>query len=215
MTAATRLPDRFHRSSDAPRLPPFYSAVPQLSRHRFDARLYAFAPPSDSSCKIRNVGRDAPRLVFGERLDATAFDPTRPRSVHGSSLRYFRDGQRWKRSQLKARHHRQVLDLLLFEGLEEGVVVAERDAAARVPIGAKHVGVGQKATAAEHAGLVHGYQPDRFHAVEQGLARFQVIDIDRRGALHAFVGVTRIVEHAAAARMRFQYATVRQINLVC
>jgi hypothetical protein len=68
MTAATRLPNRFYRTSDAPRSQPFYSAVPQLSRHRFDARLYAFAPPSNSFGKLRNAGRDAPRLVYGEKL---------------------------------------------------------------------------------------------------------------------------------------------------
>ena len=104
---------------------------------------------------------------------------------------------------------------LIAVGVQERVVIPERDAAVGIAVGAEHVGVRQQAAAAEDRLLAADrFQPQRRHAVKQRLARLEFVDMRRRGAAHPDLDEARIVELGAEARMRFQLAAVGQVDRV-
>jgi hypothetical protein len=55
--------------------------------------------------------------------------------------------------------------------IQEGVVVAERDASIRLAVGAKHVGMRKDSIATEHFAVVNGIEANGANAVEQLLAQ--------------------------------------------
>jgi hypothetical protein len=107
----------------------------------------------------------------------------------------------------------ELTHLAAQEGLQEGVVVAERDAAVRIAAGPKHIGVGEQAGAAEdRARAADRVKADGAHAVEQRFAHAQIVDMRRRHAAHAQVGVIRIVAHGAEAGMRLEPRAVGHMH---
>src|SRR5258708_14590372 len=69
-------------------------------------------------------------------------------------------------------HHREPLDALIAVGVEEGVVIPERDAAVGIAVGSEHEAVREQAAAAIDRVLAADRgQPQRRHAVKQRLAR--------------------------------------------
>src|SRR5882672_10436572 len=86
---------------------------------------------------------------------------------------------------VQPRDHGQALDLAVLVGVQERVVVLERNAAVGIAVGAEHVGMGeQTAPSVDRILAADGYEPQRRNAVEQRLPRLQVVDVRRRRARH-------------------------------
>src|SRR5215472_18514280 len=101
--------------------------------------------------------------------------------------------------------HSELPDAHAAIGIEEGAVVAERDAAVGSAAGAEHVGVSEQATAAVNRVLAADrVEPERRHAVEQRLPRRQFVDVWRRHAAHADARGMGIVLIGAQAGMRLE-----------
>src|SRR5439155_11505962 len=90
------------------------------------------------------------------------------------------DSLRWLwvplRSLLDLRQHREAADALALVGIEERVVIPERDAAVGLTTGPEHVGVREQPVAAVDFFLAADRrQPQRRHAVKQRLAQLQFV----------------------------------------
>src|SRR5215472_1072021 len=126
----------------------------------------------------------------------------------------------WKpsRGRLGARRGRKLLDdhkavdLSLQVGVEEGRVVAEGHASVRLAVGTEHVGMCKQPITAEHFAVADWNKADGTNAVERLLAHHEFVGIRRRGPLPLQVDVASIVHVVAEARMRFQPASVRQVD---
>src|SRR5258708_12890175 len=77
-------------------------------------------------------------------------------------------------------YHGEALDALVAVGIEEGVVVLERNAAVGIAVRTQHVSMREQAPASEDRVLATaGGQPHPRHPVKQRLARRHLIDIRR------------------------------------
>src|SRR5262252_7260264 len=122
------------------------------------------------------------------------------------------------RGRLGARRGRKLLDDYkavdpsLQVGVEEGRVVAEGYASVRLAVGTEHVGMCKQPITAEHFAVADWNKADGTNAVERLLAHHEFVGIRRRGPLPLQVDVASIVHVVAEARMRFQPASVRQVD---
>src|SRR5579872_3910000 len=92
------------------------------------------------------------------------------------------------RRSIEAGDDGQSRDLAFLEGIEERVVILERDAAERVSPRTEHVGVREQAGASENLAVAADWRkPNGFHAVEQALAQFEIVHVRRRRTVHPHV----------------------------
>src|SRR3979490_3353933 len=90
---------------------------------------------------------------------------------------------------IQPRDHGQALDLAVPVGVQERVVVLERNAAVGITVGAEHVGMREQTAPPEDRFVAaDGSEPQRRHPMEQRLPRLQVVDVWRRRARHLDVG---------------------------
>src|SRR5499433_2314499 len=136
----------------------------------------------------------------------------------GPPEKVFNEAWKPSRGRLGARRGRKVLDdhkavdLSLQVGVEEGRVVAEGHASVRLAVGTEHVGMCKQPITAEHFAVADWNKADGTNAVERLLAHHEFVGIRRRGPLPLQVDVASIVHVVAEARMRFQPASVRQVD---
>ncbi|GCC48249.1 hypothetical protein chiPu_0032452, partial [Chiloscyllium punctatum] len=113
---------------------------------------------------------------------------------------------------LDPREHREAADALVAVGVEERVVVLERDATVGVAVRTEHEGVREQAVAVEDLALAADrIEPQCRHAVEQRLARLEFVNVRRRHADHLQMRGSGIVEPRAETRMRLEARAVGQI----
>src|SRR3954451_2849096 len=104
------------------------------------------------------------------------------------------------RASIELGDHREPADALVLVGVEERVIVLEGYAAVGLAGAAEHEGVREQAVAAENLLFAADrIEPQRRHAVEQRLARLQIVDVRRCHALHPHMRVARIVHLRAEA----------------
>src|SRR5712664_727286 len=101
---------------------------------------------------------------------------------------------------VQPRYYGQALDLAVLVGVQERVVVLERNAAVGIAVRAEHVGMREQPGPSEDCIVAADRrEPQGRHAMKQRLARLQVIDMRRRRSCHFDVDEFGIVEFGAEA----------------
>src|SRR5438445_9291711 len=120
--------------------------------------------------KLASLTTCAYQLIAPIAIDALP-EPRRPTRALPASIELADDGK--------------APDALVLVGIEEGVIIPERHAAVGLTGAAEHVGMREQAVAAKNLVLAADrIEPQRRHAVEQRLARREIVDVRRRHALH-------------------------------
>jgi hypothetical protein len=91
-------------------------------------------------------------------------------------------------------------------------VVAEGHASVRLAVGTEHVGMCKQPIRAEHFAVADWNKANGTNTMERFFAHHEFVGIRRRGPLPLQVHIASIVHVAAKARMRFQPASVRQVD---